>query len=271
MLAQVGGGGEGRIPEWQLTHPYPENREADMRERIAAEGIAPGGTVDRDEYLDKIDGLVYGEDPRQGFFQATRFLHPELAFELTFPAGWTTVNQRSLVAAVAPDQDAVLMLEVVEDGGTPNAELEEFLGQEGIRGGTISQDGSGAVERARATFEVTTEDGPLRGEVAFVRYRQTVYRILGYAPQARWATHAGAVGTSISTFRAVTDSAILGLQPWRLDIVTLQGAMSLTSYAQRTPGPVDAEVLGRLNRRDPGAVLSAGTRIKTVVGQPLPR
>ena len=64
MLAQVGGGGEGRIPEWQLTHPYPENREATTRERIAAQGIASGGTVARDAYLDRIDGLVYGEDPR---------------------------------------------------------------------------------------------------------------------------------------------------------------------------------------------------------------
>jgi hypothetical protein len=53
----------------------------------------------------------------------------------------------------------------------------------------------------------------------------------------------------------------------RIDIVTLQGAMSLNSYLAQNPGPVDVEVLARLNRQDPGAVLSAGTRIKRVVGE----
>jgi predicted Zn-dependent protease len=270
MLAQVGGGGEGRIPEWQLTHPYPENREANIRERIAEDGLARDGTVNRDAYLDQIDGLVYGENPREGFFQGTRFLHPELELELTFPAGWNTVNQRTVVGAVAPGQDGVLVMGLVEDGAAPADELRDFLSQDGIQGGTIRQDGSGAVERARATFQLTTEDGTLSGEAAFVRYGGRVYRLLGYAPPASWSSYSAAVSTSISTFRPVTDPAILGVQPWRLDIVTLPSAMSLNSYLARNPGPVDAEALGRLNRQDPGAVLSAGTRIKRVVGQPLP-
>jgi len=270
MLAQVGGGGEGRIPEWQLTHPYPENREANTRARIAEQAIAPGGTVARDAYLDQIDGLVYGVDPRQGFFQGARFLHPELEFELTFPSGWNTVNQRSVVGAIAPDETAAFTLEVVEGGGTPAAELQEFLRGEGIVGGPIRQDGPGAVERARATFEVTTEEGTLSGEVGFVSYGGIVYRLLGYGAQSTWRTHSNEVATAIFTFRAVTDPAILGVQPWRLDIVTLRSAMSLNSYAGQNPGPVDAAVLGRLNRLDPGAVLSSGTRIKRVVGQPLP-
>jgi len=271
MLAQVGGGGEGRIPEWQLTHPYPENREANIRTRIAEDGLPRTGAINRDAYLDQIDGLVFGEDPRQGYFQGTRFLHPELELELTFPAGWNTVNQRSIVAAVAPGQDGLLGMTLVDEAGAPAELLRAFLGQDGIEGGSIRQDGSGAIERARATFRLTTEEGTLQGEAAFVRYAGNVYRLLGYAPTASWSTYSAAVATSISTFRPVTDPAILGVQPWRVDIVTLPGAMSLTSYASQNPGPVDAEVLGRLNRQNPGAVLSAGTRIKRIVGQPLPQ
>jgi predicted Zn-dependent protease len=271
MLAQVGSGGEGRIPEWQLTHPYPENREADIRTRIAEDGLPRDGTVNRDAYLNRIDGLVYGADPRQGFFQGTRFLHPELEFELTFPTGWRTVNQRSVVGGVAPGQDGILVLELADDATAPTEALRVFLAQEGIQGGTIRQDGSGAVERARATFQLTTQEGTLNGEAAFVRYGGNVYRLLGYAPTASWNSYAGAVATSISTFRPVTDPAILGVQPMRLDIVTLPGAMSLSSYVAQNPGPVDAEELGRLNRQSPGAVLSSGTRIKRIVGEPLPQ
>jgi predicted Zn-dependent protease len=270
MLAQVGGGGDGRVPEWQLTHPYPENREATTRARIAEQGIAPGGTVARDAYLDQIDGVVFGENPREGYFQGTRFTHPELQFGLTYPEGWNTVNQRTAVGAIAPAEDALVVLEVVEDGGTPADELREFLGQSGVRGGSTREDGFGPVERARATFDLTTEEGTLSGEVAFIRHRDTVYRIVGYATPERWAAYSAPVAAAISSFRAVTDPEILGIQPWTVDIVTLPGAMSLSTYAQRNPGPVDAAVLGRLNRHDPGEVLSAGTRIKRVVGQPLP-
>jgi predicted Zn-dependent protease len=270
MLAAVSGGAEGRVPEWQATHPYPENREADIRRRIAEDGLPTSGTVARNAYLDQIDGLVFGPDPRQGFFQGARFVHPELEFALTFPDGWNTVNQRTVVGGIAPDERALVVLEIAQDAQDPASALQEFLRQEGIRGGPVRQDGFGPVERARATFTLTTQEGTLAGEVAFIRYGGEVYRVLGYAAQADWSRYSAVVATSISSFSAVTSPAILNVQPWQIDIVTLPSAMSLSSYLSQNPGPVDAEVLGRLNRQDPGAVLSTGTRIKVVVGEPLP-
>ncbi len=270
MLAQVSGGGDGRVPEWQLTHPYPENREAAMRQLIAEQGLTAGGRVARNEYLEQIDGLVYGANPREGYFKATRFVHPELALDLTFPTGWTTVNQRTLVAAIAPQQAAALMMEIVTDAAAPDAELREFLRQEGISPGPVRQDGSGQVERARATFVATTQEGTLSGEIAFIRYGGNVYRLLGYAPQASWRAHSAAVASAISSFAPLTDGAILAVQPWTLDIVTLSGATSLQTYLSRNPSPIPVEELAALNRVTPGEVLSAGTRIKWVAGSALP-
>jgi predicted Zn-dependent protease len=270
MLAQVSGGGDGRVPEWQLTHPYPENREAAMRQLIAEEQLPTDGRVAREEYLAQIDGIVYGENPREGYFKATRFVHPELRMDLTFPAGWNTINQRTMVAAVAPQEAAVLVMEFVPDAGTPEAELREFLGQEGMTAGQIRQDGSGQVERARATFEATTQEGVLSGEAAFIRYGGNVYQLLGYATQANWRAHSAAVATAISSFRPLTDAAILAVQPWTIDIVTLSAATSLQNYVSRNPSPIPVEDLARLNRVTAGEVLSSGTRIKRVVGSALP-
>jgi predicted Zn-dependent protease len=270
MLAGVSGGGEGRIPEWQLTHPYPENREANIRQEIANQQIPLGGRVGRDAYLDRIDGLTYGEDPRQGYFRDARFLHPDLAFELTFPSGWRTVNQRTLVAAVAPGDAAVVVLEVAPEAGDPEVELREFLSQQGITGGPIREEAAVGVELARATFDATTQEAALSGEVAYARRGDVVYRILGYANRQTWRSHAAAVAATISSFRRLDDPAALAVQPWRIDIVALPSAMSLTTYLQRNPGPVEVGVLARLNRVDPGEVLDAGTRIKRVVGSALP-
>jgi predicted Zn-dependent protease len=271
MLGSVGGGDEGgRVPEWQLTHPYPENREQQMRELIQENNIPTDGTVDRDEYLAQIDGLVFGENPREGYFKESRFVHPDLEMELTFPTGWRGINQKTVVAAIAPREDAVMTMEIVPDGGSPEAELREFLSQQGVTGGAARRDGSGGVEIARGDFDAQTEQGVLSGEVAFVRYDGNLYRLLGYGPQAAWRSHASAVASSISSFKQLTDRAILAAQPWTLDIVQLSGATSLQSYMSRNSSPVPIEDLARLNRVEPGETIPAGSRIKWVVGNARP-
>ena len=270
MLGQVSGGGEGRIPEWQLTHPYPENREENIRLRIQEAGLATGGRVARAEFLDQLDGLVYGENPREGYFRDAQFLHPELEFELRFPAGWSTVNQRSVVAAIAPAEDAVIALQLVADAQDPATELRTFLGQEGVTGGTIREESAGGVRRARATFQATSQDGDVRGEVSFQTLDGRIYRVMGYSSPAQWGSYASEVGSTITSLSRLTDAAVLSVQPWRIDIRTAPSAMSLRTFATSNPSPVELEALARMNRRDPSEVLDAGTRIKWVVGRALP-
>jgi predicted Zn-dependent protease len=269
MLGQASGGRAGSLPEWQMTHPLPENREAAMREEIAATGVSRDGTVRRDEYLDMIDGIVFGDNPRAGYFEGPRFLHPELAFELTFPTGWQTVNQRAIVAAIAPAEDAVVMLSVSEEGEDPGTAIRTFLGGSGVQGGPVSESASDGIEVARADFEATTEDGTLAGEVAFIRYGELTYRMVGYSTPSRWPGYAPSVEATISSFGRVTDPDVLGVQPLRLRVVRLEEATSLTRFVEENPQPVDLETLSRLNRVTPAEVISAGSRIKTIEGTPV--
>jgi predicted Zn-dependent protease len=272
MLSDVSGAAEGRVPEWQLTHPYPENREEHIRSILDTLSVPDADRVGRDRYLDRIDGLVYGPDPREGYFQDQLFLHPGLAFRLAFPAGWTTVNQKTVVAAVSPEEDAVVSLQVAGDGETePVDALRAFLGQQGIRGGTVFGSEEGGVLRARATFSARTDQGEVRGEALFARHDGVLYRILGYGSPGRWSSRAGAVGATLDSFGPVTDPAILGVEPRRLEIVELDRDLTLEAFADRyDPGVVTLEELARLNRAEPGEVLRAGTRVKGVAGRPLP-
>jgi len=50
----------------------------------------------------------------------------------------------------------------------------------------------------------------------------------------------------------------------RLAVVTLSEATSLARFVRSNPQGVDLDQLARLNRVDPGEVISAGTRIKVV-------
>jgi len=271
MLSRASGGRAAEIPEWQATHPHPENRAENMRREIATQGLPREGTVGRDVYLDRIDGMVYGSDPRQGYFKSSRFLHPEMAFEMSFPSGWTTINRRTVVAAVAPEQEAVLTLQVAPEVSDPAEGVRAFLAQEGVSGGPVRETGGGDIERTQAPFQVVQGNTTLRGEVALVRLEDTTYALVGYGGTGPlWDRHAESVLRAMGSFRRLTDPEVLAVEPWRLDIRTLDEATSLERYASTNPTPVDLEALATLNRVTLREVLDAGARIKWVAGEPLP-
>jgi len=270
MLAGVSGGSGSRVPEWQSTHPYPENREEHINKLLEEDSLPATGKVDRNRYLENVDGIVYGENPREGYFKASLFVHPDLKFQLRFPDGWKGVNQRSAVGAVSPGQDAVVVLEPAQGTGTASAALQSFLGQDGVSGGTVRQEDHQGISVARATFSAKTSDGEIQGEVAFLRYGGALYRILGYASPSAWPAYSRVVSETLGSFEPLTDPAVLGVQPWHLRIVRIDRAMTLTEFNQRYPPVVSMAELARLNRVGAQDRLEAGTRVKRVEGRPLP-
>ncbi|MBL0173413.1 MAG: hypothetical protein IPP90_22530 [Gemmatimonadaceae bacterium] len=98
--------------------------------------------VNRDAYLRLLDGMVFGENPRLGYFRGQRFLHPDLRFELTFPTGWKTANMPE--AVVAQSADGAAQLQLGPGKGTPTEALQQFIGQQGI---TVRQKGQTTIQR----------------------------------------------------------------------------------------------------------------------------
>lgn len=271
MLARVSAAsGGGRAPEWLSTHPNPENRY----ERISAQVARlpqdfSGATVGRESYVRRLDGLVYGEDPRQGFFRGSDFLHPELKFRLAFPQGWKTQNGRQAVLAASPQEDALVQL-TLSDAGSVEAAAREFAAQQGVRTGSPARTRINGLPAAALAFTATAENGQaLEGAVAFIEYGGRVYRIMGYAPQARWPAYDGEVTRAAGSFRELTDAAALAVKPWRLEIVRLDRTMTVEEFARRYPGPVGADRLALINGVGPGATLEAGRMAKRVTGEKL--
>jgi predicted Zn-dependent protease len=270
MLDRVSAAAEGggRLPGWLSTHPAPENRV----ERLSAEIAAiPGGfedaTVGRERFLARLDGVVYGEDPRQGYFQDGTFFHPQLAFSLRFPAGWQTQNQRQAVIAVSPDQDAAVVLSLAQEA-TAEAAAREFYAQGSVRRGSARR-GAGGLSHAFTVDRAPNSD--YVGLASFLEHRGNVFRILGYTTEERAGDHDRALATAVDSFREVTDRRILDVQPRRVEVVTLPRAMTLAQFAERYPSTVDLATLAILNEVEgAGSPLAAGSMVKRVVGGELP-
>src|SRR5436305_3455215 len=156
-VSQAQGGG--RVPEWLATHPDPENRRSRIERDIAAGPQSFAGTaVNRDSYLQRLDGLVFGTNPREGYFKGGEFFHPELRFRITFPDGWQTSNGKQAVAATSSEQDAVVELSVAKEASA-DAAVRAFLGQQGFTGGYPTRTSVGELPAVSAAFAAATDNG----------------------------------------------------------------------------------------------------------------
>ncbi|MDP2957692.1 MAG: M48 family metalloprotease [Longimicrobiales bacterium] len=262
--------GGGRLPEWLATHPSPGNRIAAITEQIAALPQDFSGTnVNRDSYLGRLDGLVFGVNPREGYFQGSRFLHPDMRFQLVFPEGWATQNGKQAVVAVSPGKDAVVELSPARETSA-DAAARAFLSQQGITGGATSRANLSGLATVSAPFGAETEGGALKGMVLFVEYRGSVFGLVGYAPDARWPTYQAAVERALRSFQPLTDPAALNVQPQHLDILKLDRRTTIEALAGQRSSPASAATLALINQVELQTPLASGQLVKWVIGPAQP-
>lgn len=264
MLGRVSGDA-GRLPSWLSTHPYPEDRLLKTEQRIAAVTRDFGDLVlKRDEFLRRIDGIVFGENPRHGYFEGREFLHPDLRFRFRFPEQWRAQNGAQAVSAVSPNQDAILELRLAA-GTDPMAALRQFTGQQGIQSDQHQSIAINGLPAASAEWQAQTQQGVLRGRVVFVAYENRLYRMLGYSTQQGYGTHRPAIVATQGSFDRVTDRAVLERQPNRIRVVTVPRAMTLREFNTQQPSVIPIEQLALINGMEPETRLAAGRLIKRVV------
>jgi predicted Zn-dependent protease len=270
QLARVSGTSGSRLPEWASTHPDPENRREKALARAATvpEAELSAALVRREEYLQRLDGVVYGADPRQGYFIESRFLHPDLAFELTFPAEWKRGNRPTAVIAQSAEDDAALQLTTAQ--GAPAEAARAFFAAEGMTGSPTAATING-LPAAGGAFSAQTEQGAVQGEVQFIRHGQITFQFLGYAAPGRWVDYQATVRAALRTFRPLTDQRLLAVQPWRLDIVRVDRTQTPAEFVVRYPAPVSANDIALLNQIDAGGRFMSRNLVKRIVGQALPQ
>jgi predicted Zn-dependent protease len=258
--------GGGRIPVWASTHPNPDRRAERIGEQIG--GLPEerrSGTVNRDDYLRRLDGMVFGNNPREGYFIDNRFYHPELAFQLAFPAGWRLVNTRQAVGGISPEQDAMVVLTLAREE-TPAAAVQAFFEQEGLERG-------GVWKRRFHNFRtIATEQQPntVHGLVGFLQHDGRVYQLLSYTPSDRWSQYQRAAQQSLASFRGLDQQEYLDVQPANIEIVELTRRMTITQFQRRYPSSVELTELAILNGVAEDEVMPRGKLVKRVIGGELP-
>ncbi len=261
--------GGSSLPGWLSTHPDPGERVERIRaalDSVEATGVPIGGEVGRGRYLRRIDGIIFGQNPREGYFEGQLFLHPDLAFQLEFPKQWETQNTKQVVAGVSPESDAIVTLSLA-DARTAQQALQDFLAEESVSPrGTASRSSLNGMPASSTYFNVETQEARLAGLAVWVEYNGVVFELLGYTLAERLRQYDPVFQRSLGSFDRVTDPAVLGVQPKRLALVRTDRAMTIEQFAARYPSTVSLTTLAIINAVEEGEEIPAGTTLKRVVG-----
>lgn len=259
--------GNSPLPDWQASHPAPAERIQRIEGQLAALDQTLGqARVGTDEYLGKIDGMVFGVNPRKGYFDDQRFNHPDMAFRLDFPRGWKTQNLAQAVMAGSPDQDALIQLTLTQ--GSPEQAANQFFAQEGLTSSDRSQRSINGLDARMGRFQAQTQNGEVSGRAAFINHAGQTFVLLAYTGSTLIGRHDPAFEATLTSFARLTDRQALNRQPDRISIERPNRAMTLSTFNDRHPSVIDINQLALINQLpNASASIAAGTSVKRIVSQ----
>ena len=254
-------------PDFLSSHPAtPEritNALANARQyRAPATDSGQDFAAAKSAYLADIDGIVYGEDPSQGFVRGRRFLHPTLGFTFTAPDGFTLDNTAQAVLGIKHGGSQALRLDVVRVPAEQT--LAEYLTSgwiENIDQATVEDVTINGFPAATAAAKGDQWDFRLYA----IRFGSDVYRFI-FAAKHRTSDTDRAFRESVGTFRRMSLAEIEDAKPLRLQVVTVAPGDTVEKLAAKMVVSDRAvERFRALNGLDPGDRLKPGSQVKIVV------
>jgi len=263
----------GGIPTFLSTHPDPGDRYNTVKQ-MAGEWKEKLNfdtwTVNTNNYLQMIDGMVYGEDPRQGFVEGHRFYHPELRFQFLFPQGWKLENS-PLQVRMAPQDGKALIVFSFARGNTLQEAAQASLQQLELNV-TESTNTNVNGMPAIAVFSQQTQQNPNTGQTQTIRVRSyfiddggTFYVFHGVSLEQDFNTYLQSFHSTMQQFAKLTDPSKINVKPQRVRIRRVMQTGSLAN-AFRYHGATNEQLeeLAFLNNMELNETVQAGTMIKMI-------
>jgi predicted Zn-dependent protease len=258
----VGHSRDNRPLDFLSSHPATPERVKSARN--SARQLATPGPGERDKaaYLASLDGLVYGEDPIDGFVRGRRFLHPKLGFTFTAPDGFSLDNTAQAVLGLKDNGNQALRLDVVKVPAEQT--LIEYLNSgwiENIEAGSVEELSINGFPAATATAK--GEQWTFR--LYAIRFGSEVYRFI-FAAKTRTVETERTFREAVGTFRRLTLAEIQSAKPLRLKIVKVQPGDTVERLASRM-ALIDRQLdrFRVLNGLDANERLQPGELVKIIV------
>jgi predicted Zn-dependent protease len=260
------------IPEWALTHPLTEHRMERARAAAEESGVAPGALPDKEAaYLRELDGLLYGDDPAQGFVMGRRFAHPVMRIGFEAPQGFTLTNSPQAILIEGPDGlQGEFSGGPLGPGGLPayaEATLASLLGKAPVELGTASQTVVNGVPTLILPAVVRTRQGAV--SLSLAAYQGASGDAFHFVMVSKPGGQASElIASLIASFRLLTPAEAASLRPRRIRTVQARPGDTLRSLGGLMAADQPLEHFLMLNGRSAQEPLRPGELVKLIVVAP---
>ncbi len=261
--ARLMGSGTERAPQWASTHPDPASR---VRAAATRAGNTTAGVINRDVFLQRIDGILYGDDPKQGVVEGQTFVHPEFRLAFQAPNGFFLVNGTRSVSISGQSGKGELSTAPF-DGSLDRYVRSIFAGltqqgQAALNVGAIQRTTVNGLPAAYGTARVASGNGQVDATVFAYQFSNSqAFHFVTLTPAGR-----GNVFSPLySSMRRISANEAAAVKPRRIDVVTARAGDTVQSLASRmaySNGQLERFLV--LNGLDSRSRIMAGQKVKIV-------
>lgn len=217
---------QGGVPTFLSTHPDPGDRYNSVNQKATEWQNTlqySDWKINQESYLQMIDGIVYGEDPRQGYVEGNTFYHPEMKFRFSYPAGWQLENQPTQVV-MAPQDGTALIVFTLASGQSLEAAAQSTIDQLGL---TLQESKRTTVNGMPALATVckqvsqnqsTGQQQSLQILSYYIDYNNSYYVFHGVSAEATFGNYFRIFEGTMTNFARLTDASKINVQPQRVQV-----------------------------------------------------
>ncbi|UCH97336.1 MAG: M48 family metalloprotease [Candidatus Aminicenantes bacterium] len=244
-LSQSKGGAH--LPNFLSTHPLTPRRIDRVKELLQSEEYSqPGGLgqlkVERNGYINRLNGLVYGNNPKQGYVEGNAFYHPDMRFYFSIPSGWKVSNTPRQVTLSSPGGKAVILLQAESTSEALDSYTGKMMKQlsnpQILREGYRYINGMDAYHTL-ASMVTDTSGGEgetaqeLNVQVSCIRKGGIIFTFFSAASQPDFSTYRYAIDRTVESFNRLTSPGHINRRPYRVAVRRIQYPRSLSDFLSR--------------------------------------
>ena len=218
------------VPTFMSTHPDPRDRYNAVNKKATQWQDSLGYSdwaVNENNYLQMIDGIVYGEDPRQGFVEKDVFYHPDLKFKYPIPPGWKLVNSPMQVQIVPPDEKAMIVFfmtpqKTLEKAGQEALEALKLTVLESKRTTVNGYPAIVALSQQISQDQQTGQQQTIKVLSYIIQKNESIYVFHGVSDATSFDSYYRTFESTMANFSDLTEPSKINIKPKRIKIKSVQ-------------------------------------------------
>lgn len=247
------------------SHPDTAGRVATSRAEAQKYPPAAKPVENRDRYLSMMRGLLYGDNPSQGFVRDNTFYHPDIGFALSVPQGFNVDNKPERVA-IEGREGTVLVLDMADGKGAGSA--ENYVSQVWLKGQAQSVEplDVNGMRAATTALQGSIKNQPVNVRLLAIEYdAKSFVRMQMLIPNGVSQAAVDDLKRITYSFHRITAAEKKMAKPYQIDLVKAGAGDSVQSLATRmNVDKMQVEQFAALNGMTPAQPVVAGRMYKVV-------